>query len=47
MNWQHINNNVYYEKGQERSIRMIHRKQSNRKKTEEMKKPETESCCCI
>ena len=47
MNWQHINNNVYYEKGQERSIRMIHRKKSNRKKTEEMKKPETESCCCI
>ena len=38
MNWQHINNNVYYEKGQERSIRMIHRKKSNRKKTEEMKK---------
>ena len=37
MNWQHINNNVYYEKGQERSIRMTQEK-SNHKKTEEMKK---------
>ena len=29
MNWQHINNNVYYEKGQERSIRMTHRKKQS------------------
>ena len=42
MNWQHINKNVYDEKGQGKSIRMTQEK-SNNKKTEEMEKPETET----
>lgn len=37
MNWQHINNNVYYEKGQERSIRMIHRKKAITRKPRKLK----------
>lgn len=37
MNWQHINNNVYYEKGQERSIRMIHRKKAITRKPRKWK----------
>ena len=38
MNWQHINNNVYYEKGQERSIRMTHRKKAITRKPRKWKK---------
>ena len=37
VNWQHINNNVYYEKGQERSIRIIHRKKAITRKPRKWK----------